>query len=412
MSTLLNNAVASLIPTAAPLSNVVLIIGTFSILILVHLLSTRIFSSFKRDVHKKTFRTVSDAASLLSNPDSVLSRDGVKSSIAGYETLFAGAREKVGKTSTTDSIKNREKEYRSMVNSFYDLVTDFYEWGWGQSFHFAPRKKGETFEESIIRAEYYLALRTNIQPDSKVLDIGCGVGGPMRNIQHFTGADITGLTINQYQVNVANQYCEQRGISDKCRVIQGDFQYMTDAFEAESFDAAYAIEATCHSPDRRVCFKGVNHCLKKGGLFAAYDWVVLPERGYDSNNPDHVRIKEGIEVGNGLPTLATTAEIVSALEDSGFEVVDVFDANKGVHSEHEIPWYSTLYGSFTLKGFRMTRLGRMCTHALVSTLEFLRIAPQGSVRVSALLNATALDLVEGGQKEIFTPSLFFLARKK
>ncbi|KAL7468905.1 hypothetical protein ACHAXS_009149 [Conticribra weissflogii] len=299
-----------------------------------------------------------------------------------------------------------------MVNSFYDLVTDFYEWGWGQSFHFAPRKKGESFEESIIRAEYYLALRTNIQPDSKVLDIGCGVGGPMRNIQQFTGADITGLTINQYQVNVANQYCEQKGISDKCRAIQGDFQHLTETFEAESFDAAYAIEATCHSPDRRVCFKGVNHCLKKGGLFAAYDWVVLPERGYESNNPDHVRIKEGIEVGNGLPTLATTAEIVSALEDSGFEVVDVFDANKGVHSEHEVPWYYTLYGSFTLKGFRMTRLGRMCTHALVSTLEFLRIAPQGSVRVSALLNATALDLVEGGQKEIFTPSLFFVARKK
>ena len=116
--------------------------------------------------------------------------------------------------------------------------------------------------------------------------------------------------------------------------------------------------------------------------------------------------------GNGLPTLATTQEIVSALEDSGFEVLDVFDASKGVHSKHEIPWYYTLYGSFTLKGFRMTRLGRICTHALVSTLEFLRIAPKGSVRVSSLLNAAALDLVEGGRTEIFTPSLFFVARKK
>ena len=234
----------------------------------------------------------------------------------------------------------------------------------------------------------------------------------MRNIQQFTDADITGVTINQYQVRVANQYCAQKGIDQKCRSFQGDFQKLAEKFEPESFDAAYAIEATCHSPDRRVCFKEINHCLKKGGLFAAYDWVVLPERGYDSNNPDHVRIKEGIEVGNGLPTLATTQEIVSALEDSGFEVVDVFDANKDVHSGHQIPWYYTLRGSFTLKGFRMTRLGRIFTHALVSTLEFLRIAPQGSVRVSSLLNATALDLVEGGRKELFTPSLFFVARKK
>ena len=236
----------------------------------------------------------------------------------------------------------------------------------------------------------------------------------MRNIHQFTGADITGVTINQYQVRVANQYCEQKGIANKCRAFQGDFQKLSEQFEAEaeSFDAAYAIEATCHSPDRRVCFTGVNHCLKKGGMFVAYDWVVLPESGYDSNNPDHLRIKEGIEVGNGLPTLATTQEIVAALEDSGFEVVDVFDAQKNVHSGHQLPWYHTLNGSYSLKGFRMTRLGRMCTHAVVSTLEFLRIAPKGSVRASSLLNATALDLVEGGKKQIFTPSLCFVARKK
>ncbi len=46
-----------------------------------------------------------------------------------------------------------------MVNTFYDLVTDFYEWGWGQSFHFAPRFKGEGFHESIKRLEYFVALR-------------------------------------------------------------------------------------------------------------------------------------------------------------------------------------------------------------------------------------------------------------
>jgi sterol 24-C-methyltransferase len=279
-----------------------------------------------------------------------------------------------------------------------------------KSFHFAPRKKGETFNESIIRAEHYVALRTNIQPDSRVLDVGCGVGGPMLNIHQLTNADITGVTINQYQVRVANQYCEQKGISDKCRVLQGDFQNLHDLFEAETFDAAYAIEATCHSPDRRTCFGGIQHILKTGALFATYDWALLPS--YNATDPDHVRIKEGIEVGNGLPTLVTADTIVKDLEASGFEVLDVFDANKGVNSEYETPWYHTLYGSFTLKGFRMTHVGRICTHALVTCFEFLRIAPKGSVRVSALLNAAALDLVEGGRKGIFTPCLFILARKK
>lgn len=246
----------------------------------------------------------------------------------------------------------------------------------------------------------------------KAIDVGCGVGGPMRNIQQFTGADITGVTINDYQVRVGNQYCAQKGIADKCRLIQGDFQKLPSLFDDEVFDVAYAIEATCHSPDRVGCFSGVNRLLKKGGIFVGYEWIVLPERGFDSKNPDHVRIKEGIEVGNGLPTLATSADIIKSLEDSGFEVLESFDANQNVNSKHEIPWYQTLQGSFSPRGFRMTRLGRICTHTLVTILETLRIAPKGSVRVSSLLNATALDLVEGGEKELFTPSFFFMARKK
>lgn len=107
-----------------------------------------------------------------------------------------------------------------------------------QSFHFAPRLNGETFIESIKRAEYYLALRAGIGVESKVLDVGCGVGGPMRNIHLFTGADITGVTINEYQVKVGNQYCGQKGVADKCRIVQGDFQKLDEAVRKDNFDAA------------------------------------------------------------------------------------------------------------------------------------------------------------------------------
>ena len=30
------------------------------------------------------------------------------------------------------------------MNTFYNLVTDFYEWGWGTSFHFSPQLPGKT----------------------------------------------------------------------------------------------------------------------------------------------------------------------------------------------------------------------------------------------------------------------------
>lgn len=37
----------------------------------------------------------------------------------------------------------------------------------------------------------------------KGLDVGCGVGGPMRTIASTSGAHITGITINDYQVKRA-----------------------------------------------------------------------------------------------------------------------------------------------------------------------------------------------------------------
>ena len=94
------------------------------------------------------------------------------------------------------------------------------------------------------------------------------------------------------------------------------------------------------------------------------------------------------------------------------EVLDYFDANRNLHAFNELPWYETLAGKMSLSGFRMTHVGRICTHVMVWTLETLFIAPKGSTKVSELLNKTAIDLVDGGRLEIFTPSFFFLGKKK
>ena len=88
---------------------------------------------FTRDKVANSFADILvGGVSILSNKDSILARDKVKGSIEGYERLFTGARKNVGTVSEENSIKERSKEYKTMVNSFYDLVTDFYEWGWGQ----------------------------------------------------------------------------------------------------------------------------------------------------------------------------------------------------------------------------------------------------------------------------------------
>lgn len=364
-------------------------------------------ASMNRDAHDYDSQ-LTGGLKILNNEDHTLKGKEFQESILDYESMFAGARKQTGAITNQESVEERKEKYATMINHFYNLVTDFYEWGWGQSFHFAPRFKNETFMESIKRAEYHLCSRLGMTSGMKVLDVGCGVGGPMRNMCVFSNSSIEGITINQYQVNIGNKYNERMGLAHLCKLVQGDFQELP--WPDQYFDHAYEVEATCHSPDRVVTFSGVNRVLKPGGKFAGYDWVVTDK--YNPNDPDHVRIKEGIEVGNGLPTLATPAHIIECLEKAGFEVLEHYDANRNVHAANEIPWYDTLNGKMSISGFRMTHIGRMCTHAMVWTLELLCIAPAGSTRVSALLNATAIDLCDGGKKEIFTPSYYFLARKK
>lgn len=72
----------------------------------------------------------------------------------------------------------------------------------GQSFHFAPRNKGESFDASIIRHELRIAEQIKAKPGMTVLDAGCGVGGPMRAIAKGTGVSVVGITINEYQVSL------------------------------------------------------------------------------------------------------------------------------------------------------------------------------------------------------------------
>lgn len=65
-------------------------------------------------------------------------------------------------------------------------------------------------------------------------------------------------------------------------------------------------------------FQEVCRVLKQGCMFGGYEWVVTDK--YEPDNEAHVTLKEGIEVGNGLPTLATPAIIKANLEEAGFEV--------------------------------------------------------------------------------------------
>lgn len=321
-----------------------------------------------------------------------LARDEVRSVVDDYTGLHDAG------------IERKKEKYRQLVNNYYDLVTDFYEWGWGESFHFAPRRRGESFKASQIRHQHFLADKLSMKPGMQILDAGCGVGGPTGNLARHTGAAFVGLNNNAYQIERAKLHT--RDVETLCRFIKGD--YMRIPQTDDHFDGAISIEAMPHAPDKTAAYGEIFRVLRPGAGFACYEWCVTDV--FDPSDPQHLQIKEGIMTGSALPDIASTTEVCEAVRAAGFELLEARDLAS--ESEPETPWYRALEGrDFSLASIPRTPLGRALTNLILRVAEAMRLAPRGAREVSSFLNWGADTLVEGGRAGIFTPMYFFLARK-
>jgi sterol 24-C-methyltransferase len=241
----------------------------------------------------------------------------------------------------------------------------------------------------------------------KVLDVGCGVGGPMRAIARFSGASVVGVNNNDYQIKRGTKHNEEAHLAHLCSFMKADFMKLP--VPDKTYDGIYAIEATCHAPDKVKLFTELYRVMKDGAQFAGYEWCLTKK--YDKNNPEHRAIKKGIEEGDALPDIWYEKDVVDALKTAGFEVIESRDL--APTADPETPWELALSQPFSLSlgTFKRTTVGRAVTKRLVRVLEALRVAPKGSTAVSDFLNNGAVNLVKGGKTGIFTPMFFFHVRK-
>jgi sterol 24-C-methyltransferase len=155
-----------------------------------------------------------------SQKDSFLSRLSVKNTDksahkATVDSYFNYFDKKDSKILDSSS---RTTQSDKLTNNYYDLATDFYEYGWGTSFHFAPIFRDSTYAQCLSRHEDYLALKLKLKPEETCLDVGCGVGGPMREIAKFSGAKVVGLNNNEYQVGRCQVFGKRFGLETLTRV--------------------------------------------------------------------------------------------------------------------------------------------------------------------------------------------------
>ncbi len=300
-------------------------------------------------------------------------------------------------------------DHPETVREYYDLCSEFMVFGWSESLHFAPLTPSESLEDSQVRHQRLMIDKLALEPGMAVIDIGCGIGGPMRRVVREAGVRVLGVNVNEAQLARAKSLNAEADIGHMVCYLAASFMDMSTIGD-DTFDRGYAIESTCHAPDKVGAFTEIFRVLKPGALFWGQEMCVTDL--FDPDDRSHRAIKQELMRGIALSEIATTTEVNQALEAAGFEVIEGQDRAVGQDGA-STPWYRPMesYGGTLGSALLRIPLGRQAMISGTQLASMLGIFPQGSADVIRLMDRTARAYVAGGQTGIFTPLYCFLARK-
>jgi len=175
--------------------------------------------------------------------------------------------------------QRRDRAYldASSVARAYDRWTEdaLLENLWGEHVHLGHygsppgprdfRGAKEDLVHALVRWSHLDAL----PPGSRVLDVGCGIGGSARILARDYGFNVLGISISGAQVARATALTPPE-LSGRCR-----FAVM-DALALElpdgGFDGVWSVEAGPHMPDKQRYADELLRVLRPGGRLAVADW--------------------------------------------------------------------------------------------------------------------------------------------
>ena len=310
----------------------------------------------------------------------------------------------------------QKKQDATVANAFYNIATELYEYGWGDSFHFGWRKRGEGHAASIRNSQLFVAQKLRVSDMDPVLDMGCGIGGPLRGIVRATGAKVTGVTINEYQVERAREITSRLTpyMQERCHYQVEDYLNIK-GLEAESFEAAFYMESSLHCENRTATFEQAYRLLKPGGRLVAMEYVTLP--GWDPANPEHAQLMKWHLYGNGAARTPSVEEDLAMVRKAGFEIEEHFDFmewGQKVYGDDEFPWWGDLQE--TQAGFFPSLPSahpwvRRPLPYLLNLLAKIGLLDESIAQAAELMNVGGDGLSGLGRVGALTPQYYVLATK-
>lgn len=128
-------------------------------------------------------------------------------------------------------------------------------------------KPVDEFHIGGLQATSDLLKQVEIGPETRVLDIGAGIGGAARHMAASHGAQITGVDLTPEFVETARRLSSLTGLP--CEFQVGNALDLP--VESEAFDVATLLHVGMNLQDKQKLFAEAARVLKPGGVFAVYD---------------------------------------------------------------------------------------------------------------------------------------------
>ncbi|CAI6089496.1 unnamed protein product [Clonostachys chloroleuca] len=211
-----------------------------------------------------------------------------------------------------------QQQVGDSLKAYYSVLNHLCSLGDVEKMYIPPvmDKKASVLDNQLLNEEA-IAEEIGLAPSMKVLDLGCGRGRVAAHMSSYSGAQVTGLNIDENQINQARQWNTSLGNMNK--FVVHDQNNLPLPFEDQSFDAFYEIQALSLCKDPSLLFKEIHRILKPGAKFLLLDWVSLP--AYDPENPTHASLMRRVKPLIGAVGTPTPASFEKALVEAGFTII-------------------------------------------------------------------------------------------
>jgi cyclopropane-fatty-acyl-phospholipid synthase len=234
--------------------------------------------------------------------------------------------------------RNTPQGSRRNIRAHYDLGNDFYcLWLDPETMLYSCalfEHPDQTLAEAQAAKIRRIVELAGIGPEHHVLEIGCGWGGFAIEAVRRTGCRVTGITISEAQLKLAQERVRAAGLADRIDLRLMDYRDLDGQYDR--IVSIEMLEAVGHEYFE-VFFRKCAQVLKPDGR-AVLQVITIPDERYDAyrRNPDW--IQKHIFPGGILPSRSILA---AAMEKAGRLRV--------VHADNIGPHYAS-----TLRAWRDT----------------------------------------------------------